>query len=178
MFSGIDAHLTTVLLATLVLCVARNACFLSVELNKSSCDAQSSLQNISVVGYVLAVASFCCFILMFAGLAMDELFNYSVSFLPKADDFKNWKIFAFAAIYGCTISAVLRYLEFKSIQLVKNEVFQCITTLSPIMTLSLELLAVKVGVLQSSVTFSAEMLWASFLIVLGSILVVLFRHRV
>ena len=175
-FSGIDEHLITVLILSLIVAVFRNLYYFSIELNEVPYETKTLAQNYSVVGYIVSMTGIAVFtfLLLFAGGM--EITNTPLPFFPTLGEFYDADMFVMSATFGLTILAATKYLEFQSIQTLKTETFQFVVAFSPITTFLIELGLSLSPYYETNLMLEPSIVFANILIVGGSIYVIFKKY--
>jgi diguanylate cyclase (GGDEF)-like protein len=174
-FYNIDNNFKEVLTLALLLSITKSTYYLSIELNKVGYKTKTYLEDFSVVGYILGITAMMTILILIVLTSISYIYNIDISFIPTYQDYANPKAFLLAAFYGVVGITILRYLEFKSIQSIKSEVFMCMVTLVPLITLVFESCAGFFGIIDSSVAITPTLLLANILIITGGLLVVILK---
>ena len=146
--------------------------FFSIELNKTGYKSKNYLDDFGILGFILGVSAFVSLIFMISGSIASSYFNIETRIFPTYQDYANPTLFILASAYGLIGFTALRYLEFKSIKTIGNEVFVSILTFVPIVTLCLEGLFNKY-IIKQEFYISPELLASVLLIVTGGVLLVI-----
>ncbi len=173
--SGVKDDLVEVLWLTLLLALVNTAFFLSMELHDVSKKTSGYLQDIGVIGYIMGATGTVFIVIL---LASSLIFRTTTqTWIPVTDDFSNPYMFMNALFYGVFAVSITRYLEFKSIQIIKSETFACVAALILFMTLIFESSAYELGFLHGeSIELDARMLGALFLLMGGSLMAIILRY--
>ena len=175
--SGITENLGEILILLGILAFINTAKYLSMELHDVSRETKNYFQDIGVIGYILGVTGTVFVVGLFMAGFISFLLEVDVLGAPKLSDFSNPFMFINAFFYGAFAVSTLRYLEFKSIQVLKAEVIACVAALTLFMTLVFESIAYEIGFLEGMpVELDARMLGALLLLLGGSVLAVVLRY--
>ncbi|HAG52425.1 MAG TPA: hypothetical protein DCL21_01415, partial [Alphaproteobacteria bacterium] len=174
-YSQIENSLYYVLGLGVLSSIAKSAYFFSIELNKTGYKTKNYLDDFGILGFILGVSALIALIFMLAGTTITTNMNIETRIFPTFNDYTNPTLFFLAGGYGLIGFTALRYLEFKSVQSIKSELFMCLITLVPLITLAFESCASFFGIIDSSVTITPPLLLANILIISGGILVVILK---
>jgi len=174
-FSQIENSLYYVLGLGILSSIAKSAYFFSIELNKTGYKTKNYLDDFGILGFILGVSTLIALAFMLIGTTITANMGIETRIFPTYSDYINPTLFGLAAGYGLIGFTALRYLEFKSIQSIKSELFMCLITLVPLITLAFESCASFFGLLDSTVNITPPLLLANILIISGGILVVILK---
>lgn len=169
-FFNIDENLSKIIYLALGLSITKSLYYISIELNKVGYQTKSYLNDFSVLGYTLGITSI---ILMSLLVLLSNTTN--LEYIPTVEDFASLELFIYAGLYGVFGITILRYLELKAVQSIKSEIFMCILTIVPLITLMFESMASYLHILSTDVVLSPPMLLANILIISGGLLIVILK---
>lgn len=172
-------HLGQVIFAVLAVSFLRNTSLFSIELNKAGQKADISKkmkQDLSVIGYVMSVTALMAFSAMLIVALIGSFIGYIPPAIPTIDDFANPQILLMGAIYGLTLSTLIRFTQFKSVQYVKSEIFQCVTAFIPLVTLALEIVSSKMGLIEEASDMSETIALANVLVISGALIIIIRKY--
>ncbi len=175
-FGGIQENIIEIILLTLGLAIAKSTYYFAIELNKVGYETRSYVQDFSILGYILAITSIIFCSSLFIGSAICYLLDTKSNLFPNITQFSDWKLFALASFYGVFGVTVMRYLEFKSVQSIKSEVFMCINLLAPFITLLLEGFLTHHQLFNMNISIEFPILAANVGIIIGGGIVIWRRY--
>lgn len=176
-FSGIEEHLTIVLMLSIAVAIFRNLYYFSIELNHVGYETESYTHDSSVIGYIVGITGICVFTLLLISALISYFIGHNiVAILPTLPEFMDVDLYIMASILGIFILAAMKFLEFKAIQSVKTEIFQCIVATSPLITLLMELSFKGLSFYETSLSFTPTLTLSTILIVAGSIYIIWKKH--
>lgn len=174
-FWQIEEKISYIILLAFASAIAKSAYFFSIELNKTGYKTKNYLDDFGILGFILGVSAIISLIFMFTGTYFTNSMQIETRLFPTYQEYTNPLLFALAAGYGLIGFTALRYLEFKSVQSIKSEVFMCLITLVPLITLAFESCASYFGIIDSQVNIEPPLLLANILIISGGLLIVLLK---
>ncbi len=176
-FYGIDkTHLNQIIFFTIAISLAQSLFYLSIEMNKTIYKTKNYMNDLSVIGYILICTSGIFLFSLFAASLINLTTPLSIAFIPKLNDFYDPAFMVHAAFYGVVCATISRYLMFKSVQTIKSEVFTCLLSFVPLMTMLSEKAFAPFGWYKDDLEITPALLLASILIIAGSIIIVVRRY--
>jgi diguanylate cyclase (GGDEF)-like protein len=174
-FMQVENSLIYVFILAVGSSISKSAYFFSIELNKTGYKTKNYLDDFGVLGFILAISSIVSIIFMVTGSVISNEIGLTTRLFPNFEDYTNPMLLVLGGAYGLIGFTVLRYLEFKSVQSIKSELFMCLITLVPLITLCLESLAGGLGLINNQVSINPTLLVANILIIAGGLLIVILK---
>lgn len=166
-FADIE-NLGIVLTLSILVAVVRNIYYFSIELHPVPYETKNMAQDYSIIGYIVSASGLFVLVLLFISALVSEIIGEPVIHaFPVLSDFVSIEMLIMSGLFGATILFTTKFLEFKAIQIIKTEMFNCIVAFSPLVTFILELMLSKSPYYQTNLSVSAYMIGANLFIVFG-----------